>query len=105
MAKRTIVGSPLAPAMLERLGAIGEFPTTGADFSPDGSWTNTYRIWTCHGYREEGNEEEGHLRIKRAAGGSRGAAMLVVDQHIVNEEAVSNIIHAEIRCNGDEIAS
>jgi len=105
MAKRTIVGSPLTPAMLKELGAIGELPLRSEDFDPDGNWVNTYRVWTCHGYRESGNAEVGHLRIERAAGKSNKSFTLKVDQQIVNHEAAVHIVGAEIECLNNRLAS
>ena len=61
--KRTIVGYPLVPDLLGDLNLLQGFPETPADFDPNGQWTNTYRIMTCHGYREEGNEDIGLLRL------------------------------------------
>ena len=68
-AKRTAVGRPLTPRMLrQELGGLDELASTPEDFKPDGSWINTYRIWTCHGYIESGNQSVGFLRIERIAG-------------------------------------
>lgn len=103
--KRTIVGSPLTPTMLEELGAIGELPLRSDDFDPDGNWVNTYRVWICHGYRESGNEEVGHLRIERTSGKSGKSFTLKVDQQIVNYEGALHSVHAGIRCLNNRLAS
>ncbi len=66
--RRTIVGSPLTPTLLDELGALRDFPPSSEDFKPDGNWVNTYRIWTCHGYRESGNQNVGFIRIEHTAG-------------------------------------
>ena len=63
-ASRTIVGSPLTPGLLGELDALGKLPSTPGDFKPDGNWVNKYRIWTCHGYRESGNQDVGFVRLK-----------------------------------------
>jgi len=91
MASRTIVGSPLTPGLLEDLlGALGEIPPAPTSFAPDGDWVNTYRVWTCHGYRESGNEDEGFLKIERVGHGRDGRFRLNVDQQIVHTEAALN---------------
>ncbi|MHC4324102.1 MAG: hypothetical protein ACYSUX_07500 [Planctomycetota bacterium] len=50
--KRTIVGSPITPSMLVELDAVTKFSPAPGNFNPAGNWTHSYRIWTCHGYRE-----------------------------------------------------
>ena len=64
--KRTIVGYPLVPDLLGDMNLLRGFPETPADFDPNGQWTNTYRIMTCHGYREDGNEDIGLLRLSKS---------------------------------------
>lgn len=103
--KRTPVGSPLTPSVLGRIGGLSGFPPAPADFDPAGSWTNTYRIWTCHGYRESGNYDMGSLRIERAAGGPAGTFALRVDQKVVNDEGAVHSTRAEIECHSDRLAS
>ena len=68
--KRTIVGSPLTPEMLFKLGATTGFLPDEKPFNPAEEWTNRYRIWTCHGYRESGNVDVGFLQIQRKATGT-----------------------------------
>jgi len=102
---RTIVGSPLTPGMLEELGAVGEFPPRPASFNADGNWVNTYRVWTCHGYRESGNDDKGFLKIERVAGKDAGQFNLIIDQQILHDDAMLNVIHAEAVCRNDSLAS
>ena len=103
--QRTIVGSPLTPSLLKELGAVDKLPSTPKDFRPAGNWVNTYRIWTCHGYRESGNENVGLLRLERAAGKSDESFALKVHQKIVQTDGILNIIDARMRCLNDELAS
>ena len=102
--KRTIVGSPLTPAMLDELGALSDFPTSSEDFKPDGNWVNTYRIWTCHGYRESGNDNVGFLRIKRLINSQRSLT-LEIHQEVLQTDAFVNIIEATIECRNNQLAS
>ncbi len=104
-AKRTIVGSPLTPSLLKELGAIDEFPETPKDFDPEANWVNMYRIWTCHGFRESGNQNVGFLRIERLTGKSNAAFTLKVHRHIVEADGIVHIIDAEIQCQNDQLAS
>ena len=103
--KRTIVGSPLTPALLRELGAIGEFAFASEDFKPGGNWVNTYRIWMCHGYRESGNYNVGFVRIKRAAGKANDPFTLIVHQEVVEVDGMLNVIEAEIKCLNNRLAS
>lgn len=93
---RTIVGSPLTPTMLGELGALGELATTADTFKPDGNWINNYRIWTCHGYRESGNDNVGWLRIERTVRGPKGSFILKVRQEVVQTDRLLNVIDVAI---------
>ncbi len=102
--KRSIVGSPLTPTLLDELGALRDFPPSSEDFSPDGNWINTYRIWTCHGYRESGNENVGFLRITRI-GDSDKTFTLNVHQEVAQTDGITNIIDSTIMCRNNQLAS
>ena len=102
--KRTIVGENLTPTLLIELGALEQFPSTPAAFEPDGNWVNTYRIWTCHGYRESGNENVGSLRITRRIT-SKGTFVLELHQEIIQTDEMTNVIEGTIKCRLDELAS
>ena len=101
--QRTIVGSPLTPTLLDELGALSEFPPSSEDFKPDGNWVNTYRIWTCHGYRESGNDNVGFVRLRRIPDSDKAFA-LNVHQEIVETDGISNIIEANIKCVKSQLA-
>jgi len=96
--KRTIVGSPLTPELLKELGAIDELPQSPEHFDPHGNFTNTYRIWTCHGFRESGNQNVGFLRIERLADKSNATHMLKIHQEVAETDGILNVIDAEIKC-------
>jgi hypothetical protein len=102
--QRTIVGENLTPTLLEELGAVDKFPPTPAGFQPDGNWTNKYRIWTCHGYRESGNENVGSLRITRKID-SQNTFILEVRQEIEQTDGLTNIVDGTIMCQYDQLAS
>ncbi|MHC4297570.1 MAG: hypothetical protein ACYS7Y_09740 [Planctomycetota bacterium] len=102
--QRTIVGENLTPTVLRELGAVDEFPQTPATFRPDGDWTNIYRIWTCHGYRESGNDNVGSLRISRRAD-SQETFVLSVRQEIIQTDGPTNVVEGTIKCRLDELAS
>ncbi|MHC4207787.1 MAG: hypothetical protein ACYSTT_24295 [Planctomycetota bacterium] len=102
--KRTIVGSPITPSMLVELDAITKLSPTPVNFNPTGNWINTYRIWTCHGYRESGNDNVGFLRIERI-GSSAKTFMLNVHQEVVQTDALINIIDGTIKCRNNQLAS
>jgi len=102
--KRTIVGSPITPSMLVELEAVTKLSPTPGNFNPAGNWTHSYRIWTCHGYRESGNENTGFLRIERI-GNSGGTFLLNVHQEIVQTDVIVHILDGTIKCRNNQLAS
>jgi hypothetical protein len=102
--QRTIVGENLTPILLRELGAFDSLPRTPTDFKPDGDWVNTYRIWTCHGYRESGNQNVGTLRLERTLDSDRRFA-LTVQQEIVQTDGLTNVVEGTIKCLNDKLAS
>ena len=106
MAKqRTIVGSPLTPTLLKELGAVDSLPSTPADFTPDDEWVNTYRIWTCHGYRESGNQNVGFLRIQKKTARGGNTFELHIEQAVLQTDAMINTMKTHITCMDNEYAS
>jgi hypothetical protein len=101
--KRTIVGSPLTPEMLDELGALKTM--SPVDVSPAGAWTDTYRIFACHGYRESGNETVGVLKIQRTPSQSGDTFVLNVTQRINNDADIVHILDAQITCQADRLAT
>jgi hypothetical protein len=102
--QRTIVGENLTPTLLRELGAVDKFPRTPTDFQPNGNWVNKYRIWTCHGYRESGNENVGSLGITRKID-SKETFDLEVRQEIVQTGGLTNVIEGTIKCRNNQLAS
>jgi hypothetical protein len=103
--KSTIVGSPLTPELLKELGAVDEFPATPKEFDPQANWVNTYRIWTCHGFRETGNQNVGFVRFERLADKLNAAHTLKIHQEVAEADGIVNVIDAEIQCQYDQLAS
>ncbi len=101
--KRTIVGSPLTPTLLDELSALRDFPPSSENFKPDGNWVNTYRIWTCHGYRESGNQNVGFLRINRI-GDADKTFTLNIHQEVAQTDGITNIIDGTIKCRNNQLA-
>ena len=89
---------------MEELAALNNYPPSSEDFKPDGNWVNTYRIWTCHGYRESGNDNVGFLRIKRLIN-SQSSLTLKVHQEVSQADALVSIIEATIECRNNQLAS
>ncbi|MFC1764943.1 hypothetical protein ACFL6U_23090 [Planctomycetota bacterium] len=101
--KRSIVGAPLTPEMLDKLGALKTLSTAYA--APSDQWTDTYRIWACHGYRESGNEHVGFLKIQRAPSKSESVFVLHVTQEINNDEGIVHVLDTSIQCQADSLAT
>ena len=104
-ANRTIVGSPLTPALLAELGAVTDQWASLGPFDPQAGWTHRYRIWTCHGYREMGNEDVGYLRVRKEASSAKDTFRLHLEQVVVETDALLSRIEADIVCRNDELAS
>lgn len=102
--QRTIVGSPLTPILLKELDALNKLPFTPRDFKPAGNWVSTYRIWTCHGYRESGNENVGFLRIERTTD-SEKTFVLNIHREVMQTDAITHIIDGTIMCRNNQLAS
>jgi len=102
---RTIVGRPMTPELLVRTGGLGALPETPADFDPAGEWVNKYRIHTCHGYIESGNEDVGLLRLERSLPDTGGGFLLKVRRRVVSSEGQATVIDAWIRAAADVVGS
>ena len=63
-----ILGHPLDPQVLRKVGALKDFPPPPSGFRPEGEWTQSYRILGCHGYSDTGNDTLGFLKISRIPG-------------------------------------
>ena len=101
---RTTVGSPLEPGLLGELGALKTLPAADG-FRADGSWIHTYRIWTCHGYVESGNDNVGYLQIERKVGGRGDDFVLTVRQVVLEQDGQVSEIDARVRCRADGIGT
>ncbi len=102
---RVIVGYPLTPSVLKKMDAQVEPELLRQQFDPESEWTNTYSIWTCHGYLNDGNDHEGFLKVQRKNTGKDDSFELRIRQEIVHNEAAFNIIDAKIECRNNEISS
>ncbi len=103
--KRTPVGTPLTPDLLVNLGAIDELGRYDGDFDPQRSHINLYRIWTCHGYHESGNQNRGYLRIERQSSDLAGTIAYKISQKILNDHGFLHCYSASILCRNDELSS
>lgn len=100
-----IVGSPLTPKLLQQMEAFTEFPDT-PDFEPNGDWVNFYKVWSSKGYLiDDDNMTNGFIRIERISGAqSDDPFQLIIDKEVVDDEGITNTIHAEIECENDQLA-
>jgi len=100
---RSPVGSPLDPASLHAMGALKAIPPPPPGFDVSGAWTQTWRIWTCYGYRESGNMNAGFLRIQRVAEGA--PFTMKVAQELVTPDRVVHRIDATMQCEHNRLST
>jgi len=101
--KRRVLDTPLSPSVLEEINVVTSFPTCGA-FDPDGEWTHTYLVWTCHGYDAGGNFDAGYLTIRRWPTGD-GGIMLDVTTEIALLDGLGARTAARIQCRADDLTT
>ena len=99
------VGRPLTPAVLAELKALTGWPPPSDDFQRDGDWVHSYRIWTCHGYTDRSNQEQGFLRLQRTGQDPGKAFSLKIDQQVVHTAGIVHELEAHIICLHDQLAS
>jgi hypothetical protein len=105
-AAREMVKHPLTPAMLTEMGVLDETPLIGGDFDPASAWRREYKVWTCYGYREQSNRDQGVLRLARSGEG-RGLR-LAVDQSLVmdpKKDKCEHLLSADVLCRSDQLAT
>jgi hypothetical protein len=106
--QRETVNHPLTPSLLSEIDALGDTPPPTGPFEPQGNWTHTYRIWTCYGYRGQGNRDQGRLTVRRQAGPGDEGFRLRVEQSVGMDPRREQDVHhiaADIRCRHDPLAS
>ena len=96
-----ILGHPLDPQVLRKIGALKDFPPPPSGFRPDGEWTQSYRILGCHGYADTGNDTVGFLKISRISG---DPFQLQIRQRILHTNG-QEALEVDMACRANEIAS
>jgi len=96
-----ILGVPLSPEVLRRIGGVKQFPPVSSGYRADGDWEQSYRIFGCHGYVDTGNETVGVLRLRRSAG---NPFLLAVEQRIQHNNG-HETLEVKMSCRADAIAS
>ncbi len=94
---------PLTPTNMTEFGVLTAPPPGEDGFTPDGSWSRFYRIWTCYGYRSGSNRDSGYLFLSRKV--ADNAARLKAHQVLLNAEGTKHSIEARIRCRTDATAA
>ncbi|MBT3380257.1 MAG: hypothetical protein HN742_00910 [Lentisphaerae bacterium] len=98
-----VAGTPMTPVTLWEMGAHSGLPEPDPEFSPEGAWSHSYSIWTCHGYVQKGNKRIGFLEVTRSVAGEDDP--LVVAQDIVNDEGLITRHVATIACAPDAVGT
>lgn len=105
MAKKGIVGQPLTPQVISEFTDFQGLPPPDNIFKPEGDWTQTYRIFTCHGYTHRKNLTRGFLKIQRENKASGDQIHFRIKQKIVNSEGRVQKIDADVRAKNDNLAT
>lgn len=103
-----MVKHPLTPTVLSEIGVLDETPLPSGPFDPTGDWTHTYRVWTCYGYRNQSNRDQGTLAIGRSARTGRKRLDLTVDQTLRMDPKKHECDHhlsAQVVCRSDLLAT
>jgi hypothetical protein len=100
-----VAAQPLTPATLDEMGALAAWPPASEASGPDEEKVQTYRIWTCHGYTDSGNENRGFLRIERSRGNANGSFPLAIEQQVVHTGGILHQLKAAVVCGDDPLFS
>jgi len=95
----------MTPDLLARIGGMTDFTPAPPGFLPGAAWVNEYRIHTCHGYVENGNEDVGVLRLERSPEPVGGGFTLKIRQRIVSDEGQTRRVEAWLRGHPDRIGT
>jgi len=103
-----MVKHPLTPTVLSEMEVLEAAPLPQGEFDPAGHWRHQYRVWTCYGYRNQSNQDQGTLTIERAPGRGQERFRLAVEQILRMDPKKHECDHhlaAEIRCRNDDLAT
>ena len=106
--KRQMLKHPLTPTVLSENGVLAAVPLPEREFDPAGSWRHRYRVWTCYGYRNQSNRDQGTLTVERAPGTGKKRFGLAVEQILrmdPKQHECDHRLSAEIRCRNDDLAT
>lgn len=106
--KPEMVKHPLTPTVLSEIGVLAATPLPGGDFDPLGEWRQCYRVWTCYGYRNQSNRDQGTLVLSRSRGKSDRRFGLAAEQTLRMDPKKHECDHhlsAQIRCRSDDLAT
>jgi len=104
-ASRRRVGQPLTPSLLKKMAVFKHLSPPDETFDAAGDWTGTYRIWACHGFLRNGNNDFGFLRIDRRIENLDETFTLEITQHLHQAQGMTHIIKAEVECRADALAT
>ena len=96
-----ILGRPLDPQLLRKIGVLKDFPPPPSGFRPDGEWSQSYRILGCHGYVDTGNATLGFLKISRIPG---DPFQLQIRQRMLHTNSQESL-EVDMTCRTNQIAS
>jgi hypothetical protein len=95
----------MSPDLLVRIGGLTAFPAAPPGFIPGGAWVNRYRIHTCHGYFESGNDDVGVLRLERLPEPTGHGFTLKIRQRVVSDTGQKRTVEAWLRARPDRLGT
>jgi len=111
MDKKGTIGRPLSPELMTELGALGNLPNSAGGFDPLSEWEHSYRIWSCYGYWEKNNKNDGWVKISKSVQPGNELQTLKIKQVVnnfvgrKNEPTVFTVIEAQVTCSMDSLSS
>lgn len=93
----------MTPKSLAENAVIDSVPAKTRGFDPRGQWSQIYRIWGSHGFRDAGNYNSGVLRIKKDDVNDK-TFKFIVQQKLANAEGLVNIINVEMMCCAEKLS-
>jgi len=95
------IARPLTPEALAAYGELTHAPPAG-DFSPEGEWEQSYRIWMTGGAWDS---YQGYVTLKRSPGGNDGFSLDALESLIMPRTRSVHETKVTARCRFDTLGT